>query len=116
MDDLAFLQREFAAEEGSFLGRLRPDMVWDKVAFTHLEQAMRRICADLEGHDELPSWLVEGFWHCSDGVRDWTSHPNFPRPTPEEYYASAIERLFDLQYWFVMGESPYLPGTPWAEI
>jgi len=77
---------------------------------------MRRVCATFEGREDLPRWLVEGFWHCSDGVRDWTGHPNFPRPTPDEYYENAIERLFLLQYWFVMGESPLLPEAVWEEL
>lgn len=77
---------------------------------------MRRVCAAFEERDDLPRWLIEGFWYCSDGVRDWTGHPNFPRPSPDDYYAKAIERFSDLQYWFVMGESIYLPGHVWEEL
>lgn len=37
------LRREFDAEEGSFLLRLRGDLEWDRAAFTSLERAMRAI-------------------------------------------------------------------------
>ena len=53
---------------------------------------------------------VEGFWFVSWFVKDWTGHPNFPRPQPEMYYKNAIDRLNDLAYWFFMGESPYQEG------
>lgn len=116
VDDLELLRREFSAEEGTFFGRLRPDLVWDKAAFGRLEQAMRRVCAAFEGRDDLPRWLVEGFWDCHDWVPGWTGHPNFPRPEPPEYYEEAVERLRDLQYWFVRGESLYLPGHEWKDL
>ncbi|RFU41800.1 hypothetical protein DZF91_09980 [Actinomadura logoneensis] len=116
MDDLVLLRREFDAEEGTFLGGLRPDLVWDKAAFSRLEQAMRRVCAAFAGRDELPRWLVEGFWFCADWVPSWTGHADFPRPEPLEYYEGAVERLRDLQSWFVTGESPYLEHHEWPAI
>ncbi|MDX6742924.1 hypothetical protein [Actinocorallia sp. A-T 12471] len=116
MDDLMFLRGEFAAGEETFLGRLRPDFVWDKPAFSRLEQAMRRVCAEFECREELPRWLVDGFWCCAAWVKDWTGHPDFPRPEPVEYYEKAMERFQDLQYWFVMGESPHQPGAAWEEL
>ncbi|WP_344978752.1 hypothetical protein [Streptosporangium fragile] len=46
MDDLELLRREFDAEDGSFLVQLRCDLQWDRQAFSRLEQAMRRVCAE----------------------------------------------------------------------
>jgi hypothetical protein len=116
MDDLALLRREFDAEEGSFLLQLRCDLHWDKEAFSRLEQAMRQVCAQQENHDQLERWLVEGYWYLADFVPAHISHPNFPRPEPPEYYEAALERLHDLQNWFVSGRSPYLPEHVWPDL
>lgn len=107
MDDLHLLRREFSAEEGSFLLQLRIDLHWDRDAFSRLEQAMRRTCAQQESQERLDRWLVEGYWYLSIFVPGHTSHPNFPRPEPIEYYDAAVQRLRDLQDWFVTGRSPY---------
>lgn len=48
VDDLELLRREFSAGEGSFLLQFRIDLHWDRNAFSRLEQAMRRICAQQE--------------------------------------------------------------------
>lgn len=116
VDDIELLRCEFAAEEGSFLSQLRSDLHWDRQAFSRLEQAMRRVCASLENRDQLDRWLVEGYWVLADFVPGHTSHPNFPRPEPSEYYEAALERLRDLQDWFVTGRSPYLPGHTWPDL
>jgi hypothetical protein len=115
-DDLELLRREFGAEDGSFLLRLRSDLYWDRAAFSRLEQAMRRVCAQQESQQQLGRWLVEGYWYLSDNVPAHTSHPGFPRPEPAEYYQAVIKRLWDLQYWFVMGQSPYDPGYEWPDL
>jgi hypothetical protein len=116
MDDLSLLRREFSAESGTFLSRLRQDLIWDKDAFTRLEQAMRRLCTEFEEREDLPRWIVEGFWQCADWVPAWTEHPNFPLPEPPAYYENAIKRLWDLQYWIVVGESAYLPEHVWEDL
>ncbi|MBG0831365.1 hypothetical protein HS041_26825 [Planomonospora sp. ID67723] len=107
MDDLEPLRREFDAEDGSFLLQLRSDLHWDRQAFSRLEKTMRRVCAQQETEDRLDRWLVEGYWYMADFVPDWTGHPDFPRPEPTEYYEAALERLRDIQNWFVTGRSPY---------
>jgi hypothetical protein len=61
VDDLELLRREFAAEEGSFLLQLRCDLHWDRGAFSRLEQAMRRVCAQQEPQEQslrntAPGW------------------------------------------------------------
>jgi hypothetical protein len=61
VDDLQLLRREFGAEDGSFLLQLRVDLLWDRAAFSRLEQAMRRVCASQESRQQLGHWLVEGF-------------------------------------------------------
>ncbi|NUW43636.1 hypothetical protein [Nonomuraea rhodomycinica] len=116
MDDLELLRREFDAEDGSFLIQLRCDLHWDQQAFSRLEQAMRRVCAEQETNERLDRWLVEGFWYMADFVPSHTSHPNFPRPEQPQYYEAAIERLHDLQNWFVTGRSPYLATYTWPDL
>jgi hypothetical protein len=115
-DDLELLRREFSAEDGSFLLQLRTDLHWDRQAFSRLEQAMRRTCTRLESRDQLDRWLAEGYWYLSEVVPDHTRHPNFPQPEPAEYHQAAIKRLWDLQYWFVTGQSPYLDSHQWPEL
>jgi hypothetical protein len=114
--DLELLRREFGAEDGTFLLQLRIDLHWDRQAFSRLEQAMRRVCARLESRDDLDRWVAEGYWYLSDFVPSHTSHPNFPRPEPAEYYAAAVQRLWDLQYWLVTGGSIYQEGHQWPDL
>jgi hypothetical protein len=116
VDDLDLLRREFGAEEGSFLLQLKMDLHWDRAAFSRLEQAMRRVCAGQASRQQLDRWLVEGYWYLSDNVPAHASHPSFPRPEPPEYYEAALKRLWDLQYWFVMGESIYQSGYEWPDL
>jgi hypothetical protein len=104
------LRREFAAEDGSFLIQLRPNLTWDKQAFSRLVTAMEACCQAYEGRDTMERWVVEGFWFMSWFVKDWTTHLNFPRPQPPEYHEKALERLNDLAYWFFSGHSPYEKG------
>jgi hypothetical protein len=70
VDDLELLRQEFRAEDGSFLLQLRVDLHWDRQAFSRLEQAMRRVCAQQEPRQQLDRWLVEGYWYLSDFVPD----------------------------------------------
>lgn len=116
MDDLELLRREFGADEGSFLLQVRTDLHWDRAAFSQLEQAMRRVCAQMESRQQLERWLVEGYWYLSDNIPAHTGHPDFPRPEPAEYYDAAIKRLRDLQYWFMTDESMYEPDYDWPDL
>jgi hypothetical protein len=116
MDDLELLRREFGAEEGSFLLQLRCDLRWDKDAFTGLEQAMRRVCAQQQDRDQLDRWLIEGYWYLSEFVPGHTSHADFPRSELPGNYQAAIQRLRDLQDWFVTGQSPYLADHLWPDL
>lgn len=116
VDDLELLRHEFNAGDSSFLVQLRVDLHWDRRAFGRLEQAMRRVCAQQEPHEQLDRWLVEGYWYLSDFVPDHISHPDFPRDEPAEYYQAAVRRLWDLQNWFATGRSPYLASHQWADL
>ena len=116
VDDIELLRHEFNAADDSFLLQLRVDYQWDRNAFSRLEQAMRRVCAQQENRQQLDRWLVEGYWYMSDFVAGHTSHPDFPRPEPAEYYQAAVRRLWDLQNWFVTGRSPYLASYHWPDL
>ena len=107
---LDILKREFTAEDGSFLIQLRPNLNWNKEAFSKLVTAMEACCKACEKQESLERWLVEGFWWMSWFVKDWTTHPSFPRPQPPEYHENALKRLEDLAYWFFSGCSPYEDG------
>jgi hypothetical protein len=111
---LEILKHEFAAGEGSFLIQLRPNLTWDKEAFSKLVTAMEACCKSCEGQELLERWLAEGFWYMPWFVKNWTEHPSFPRPQPQEYYEKALERLNDLAYWFFFGCSPYEKGHGFA--
>lgn len=115
-DALVVLRREWDAEDGSFLLRLRCDLVWDRAAFSRLERTMRAVCAQHQGQDELPRWLAEGFYYVSHFVSDWTSHPHFHRPEPPEYYEDCLERLRDLADWFFRGEHSYQEPLTWPDL
>ena len=115
------LQREFDAEDGSFLIQLRSALHWDPVAFRRLTGAMRAHVERRDPDADIPRWVADGFWYASWFIRDWSQHPNFPRPYAAEYYEAAYGRLHDLASWLFTGESPYndphafdepLPGDP----
>jgi hypothetical protein len=110
------LQREFEAADGSFLLCLRSDLVWDRAAFTRLEQAMRAACELYAGHDDLPRWIAEGFYEVSHFAQEWTGHPNFPRPEPAQYYQDGLERLRELADWFFRGWHAYQHPHVWCDL
>ncbi|MEV1200664.1 hypothetical protein [Microbispora rosea] len=117
MDDvLTRLRREFEADDDTFLLKLRGNLEWDRDAFSRLEQAMRATCELYQGCDQLDRWIAEGFYEVSRWVRDWTSHPNFPRPEPDEYYDACIERLDDLADWFFRGVHSYIEPHTWPDL
>ena len=108
---LRILKREFHAQDDSFLLKVRVHLNWDKEAFLRLITAMQACCEANETQQSLPRWQAEGFWYFSWFIRDWTTHPNFPRPEPPQYHAAALTRLDDLAYWYFFGDSPYEAGT-----
>lgn len=117
MDDvLTLLREEFEAADGSFLLRLRGDLEWDRTAFSRLEQAMRRVCERCQDLEQLDRWMAEGFYYLSHFVRNWTSHPDFPRPEPRQYYEDCLERIDDLADWFFHGEHSYQEPHVWHDL
>jgi hypothetical protein len=122
-DYLSVLEREFVAEDGSFLLQLRVQLTWDKAAFTRLTSAMLACCQAFDKGDLRPSmedtthytalvprWLAEGFWCVGRFVESWTMHPAWDqrRAAEPEYYRAAYERLFLLAEWFFIGQCPSL--------
>jgi hypothetical protein len=79
VEDLELLWHEFSAGDGSFLTQLRIDLHWDRQAFSRLEQAMRRVCAEQEPRQQLDRWLAEGYWYLSDFV---PAHVRAPHRAP----------------------------------
>jgi len=111
-DYLEILRNEFEAGPNSFLIKLRPDLVWDTAAFTRLTDAMRICCEQQSGSRDLERWMARGFWYVPGFVKEWTSHPNFPKTEPTKYYDDAYRLLDELAFWFFSGESPCLRDTP----
>ncbi|MCC7249682.1 MAG: hypothetical protein IT473_13755 [Lysobacter sp.] len=106
------LHKEFAAEDAdSFLIRLRGELFWDRAAFRRLVDAMQEYLASERNTEDLQRQTAEGFWYLDWYVKEWSSHPNFPKVFPQSYYESAYERLHDLAYWYFFGESPCETGT-----
>jgi hypothetical protein len=95
---LCILKNEFDAGDGSFLIKLRPNLEWDKDAFTRLICAMQMYCEQRRKSEMVEFWLAQGFWFIPGFVRDWTSHPDFPRVHSQEYYEKAYRRLDDLAW------------------
>jgi hypothetical protein len=104
---LDILSNEFEAGPSSFLIKLRPDLVWDKAAFTRMISAMKVCCERQLRDDPVERWIARGFWYIPRFVRDWATHPNFPKIYPIEYYDRAFRSLDDLAFWFFFGERPY---------
>jgi hypothetical protein len=110
-DPVAVLQSEFDAAEGSFLFELRSDLRWNLEAFTRMTTVMYRYASSRKGEADIPRWIARGFWHVESFVRDWSSHPSFPREHEASYYERAYTRLHDLSYLLFHGESPYLDDS-----
>ena len=110
MSPREILRREFDAEEGSFLLQARVQLKWDWDAFRRLTSAMYDVADEVRKKPEIETWIAEGFWYCDTFIRDWTSHPNFPRP-PEDAYRDAIELVHYLALLLFSGESPYKDDT-----
>jgi len=110
MSSRDILRREFDAEEGSFLVQARCKLSWDWDAFRRLTSAMYDVADEARGQPSIETWIAHGFWFCDTWIPDWTSHPNFPRPS-EEAYRHAIELIHNLAYFLFIGESPYKNDT-----
>jgi len=110
-DYLEILSNEFEAGPDSFLIKLRPDLVWDRIAFTRLTDAMRACCERQSGTD-VERWIARGFWYVPRFVREWTTHPDFSKTEPTKYYDDAYQLLDDLAFWFFFGKSPNERGNP----
>lgn len=76
---------------------------------------MRAVCERVQEAEELSRWLAEGYYVARE-VPAWTSHPNFPRPEPREYYEACIERLSDLADWFFHGWHAYTEPHTWPAL
>lgn len=119
MDEhLDILRHELEADDGSFLIKIlikmRIELEWDQNAFSRATEAMHIYCDQHTGSDSVERWVASGFYYFSWAVKDWTTHPNFPKPHPQEYYESAYQRLFDLCCYLFDGISPYEAGA-WPE-
>lgn len=116
-EHLDLLRREFEADEGTFLLGLRGESPeWNKAAFSCLERAMRWTCEHFQDHDQLDRWLAEGFYYVSWFIRDWTAHPGFTRPEPQQYYSDCIQRIGDLADWFFHGTNDYVEPHNWPDL
>jgi hypothetical protein len=71
---------------------------------------MYDVAAEIRGSESIPTWIAHGFWFCDTWVRDWTAHPNFPKPQ-RDYYDASLMLLSDLAYFLFVGESPYGDDT-----
>lgn len=115
-DSMAILKNEFEAGEGSFLIKLRPGLEWDKAAFNRLTSAMKRCAEGTSSEPKLERWVAEGFWYVPRFVREWSTHPDFPKVHSDEYFNKAFTRLDDLAYWYFMGHSPYQDGIHFEDL
>jgi hypothetical protein len=115
-DFMTVLRNEFDAGDSSFLISLRPKLEWDKKSSTRLATAMN-LCAVSEASEhKLERWVAEGFWYVPRFVREWATHPNFPKVHALDYYERAFTRLDDLAYWYFRGESPHESETSFDEL
>jgi hypothetical protein len=103
MDELEWLRREFDAEPGTFLSKLQVDMEWDAAAFSRLTAAMEATCRRCAASDELPRWLVAGFWYSAAAVPGLVADPSFAALHPPAYYKRACQRLHELNAWLACG-------------
>lgn len=100
------LKNEFEAGDDSFLINLRCGLTWDKEAFIRLVTAMETCCETVISEDKVERWLAEGFWYVPQFTKDWSSHQNFPKEHPPEYYEAAYYLLNVLaERFFVETES-----------
>ncbi len=101
------LEKEFKAEDNTFLIQLRIDLKWDEMAFSRLIEAMISYCENHSLDKKVDRWIAEGFWYIPTFTRSWSSHQSFPRLFPNEYYEKSYDLLDELAFWFFTGQSPW---------
>lgn len=108
--DLTTLRSELEAEEGSFLLALRCDLRWDEDAFERLTKAMQTYVRARDEEADIPRWIAEGFWFLDWFVKQWSTHPSFPRTRDQAHYDAAYECLHDLAFRLFVRESVFMNG------
>ncbi|CAM1372912.1 hypothetical protein [Tenacibaculum xiamenense] len=98
---------ELNAEEGSFLLELRTELNWNHNAFLNLLIKLSEECKKITKKSKLNRNIAEGVWYISYFIQDWSSHTNFPKKFPKEYYIKAYELIHDLASYYFSGHSPY---------
>jgi hypothetical protein len=88
----------------------RCNLQWDWTAFRQLTHAMYDVANEIRGQDTIETWIAQGFWYCDTWIRDWTMHPNFPRPD-QQAHEEALELISNLAYFLFFGESPFTDDT-----
>jgi hypothetical protein len=101
-----FLAEEVDSPENVFLLELRPNMNWKKDCFHQLVREMYQCCEKYESKETLEKWIAEGFWYLSTFVKDWTTHPNFPKQHSNDYYEKSYILLEELAFYFFTGGHP----------
>ena len=111
-----FLECEYEKSENSFLLKLRPNMIWDKDSFLELVTAMQICCENYKSKDTIEKWIANGFWYVPQFIRDWTSHPNFPKIYSSRYYEKAYNLLDDLASYFFLAAHPRIDERNLIEV
>ncbi len=104
------LKNEFDGEEGSFLLKLRCELDWDWDAFQRLTSAMYEVAKIVCYQNSIETWITHGFWFCDTWIREYTTHPDFPKPE-KQAHEDALELIHDLAYFLFVGESPFEDNT-----
>lgn len=107
------LHAAFGSEDGSFLQRLRNEMVWDNEAFTQLVQDMRGVCELKTDEEFIERWLADGFWYIPHFVSTWITHPDFPKERLTGSHALSKQLLEDLAHWFFTDDCPWEDPEGW---
>ncbi len=120
-DSLKLLKKHFLRSEdedcdNTFLIQIRVRLNWDKDLFLILVREMQICCRDYETEELVEKWIAEGFWYMSQFVRDWTTHPNFPKQFSSEYYEKAYCLLDDLAFYFFIGNHPRIDNRDLVEV
>ncbi len=105
------LKAEFELEDNSFMALLRPTFTWDKNAFLRFTKAMYFAAYKTRSEKQISRNLAEGFWYASVFIKEWTSHPNFPRKHSGTYYEQSYKTISDLCGYLFKGHPPYMDDT-----
>jgi len=115
-DITARLKHEFDFGESAFIRQLRPHLIWDSEAFVSLTGAMEAYCRHVPRGPQVDLWAAKGFWLVPGYVKNWTTHPGFPREHPSDYYDRAYARLDGLAWWFFTNLPPFTEGHDWSPV